>query len=365
MSDQQQKDQSSDILWLLFGIVAIVAIVLFFFGRQLAFYYLTLKLYELKLITLIWPSQYHKNLVNLIETTPIRVWQLSQVMAVGHVVGMIINIPIVAALGYFAYKVYKKNPLQKFRRVLTMQTLKESEQKIWPYIAPMVDVNLMKEPFDEGPFAMAHRPYDYAVEKKLLEDVKNVNSMDKIRAEKCLISQLGKLWGGFDKMQKHEQALFAIFAAHGCGDKKGAMDAINQIAQSVAVTAKSISDPKKKHKKMPDFSSVKPLLKYCDDPRVKAIVAQHAYVYTILPSMLEFARSTGVCPPSYFIWLRPRDRVLWLMLNCVGRQVAFVEVAGIFGHWKAEQIAKHKLEAPYVAKAVDGLERALGEVKIT
>ena len=83
-----------------------------------------------------------------------------------------------------------------------------------------------------------------------------------------------------------------------------------------------------------------------------------------MSQMLEYARGTGVFPPSYFIWLKPRDRTLWYALNCVGRQVAFVEVAGIFGHWKAEQIAAHKIDTPYVAKAVDGLERALSEVKL-
>ena len=91
---------------------------------------------------------------------------------------------------------------------------------------------------------------------------------------------------------------------------------------------------------------------------------KHAYVYTVMAQMMVFARGTGVFPPSYIIWLKPRDRVLWYVLNCVGRQVAFVEVAGIFGHWKAEQVANHKLEAPFVSKAVAGLEKALAEVKV-
>ena len=147
----------------------------------------------------------------------------------------------------------------------------------------------------------------------------------------------------------------AIFAAQACGDKKGALNAINQIAVSSAQVG---------IKKLPDFSSIKPLLKYLDDPKVQLQISRHAYVYTILAQMLEQARTTGVLPSSYIVWLKTRDRTLWYVLNCVGRQVSYIEVAGIFGHWKAEQIAKHKLEAPYVLKAVDGLERALSEVKV-
>jgi 2-dehydro-3-deoxygluconokinase len=66
----------------------------------------------------------------------------------------------------------------------------------------MVHVDLMKEPFDKGPYAMALRPYDFAVKYKLLLDETNVNSLDKIRAEKLFQSQLGKLWTSFDKLKK-------------------------------------------------------------------------------------------------------------------------------------------------------------------
>jgi intracellular multiplication protein IcmP len=316
--------------------------------------YLTIKLWELKIITLFYPSTTFVQYIDLIEKTPLKEWTLKDMTVVGRSVGLIANLPIIAVLGFFAHKIWKNNPMQKFRRILTMQTLKESEQKIWPYIAPVVNIDLMKEPFDKGPYAMALRPYDFAVKHKLLLDERNVNSLDKVRSEKLFVSQLGKLYGGFSRLKSHEQALLAVFAAQACGDKKGAMAAITAMALSAA----------ENHKKMPDFSTIKPLLKYIDDPRVQKVISRHAYVYTVLAAMLEFARTTGVLPPPYIIWLKPRDRSLWYILDCVGRQVAFVEVAGIFGHWKAEQTALHKLESPFVSKAVDGLERALGEVKI-
>lgn len=353
MADQQ-KDSANDMMYILFAIVALLFGIYYFFGHQLVEGYLTLKLWELKIINSIVYSDDRAHAIHVIQTKAIGDWKLANVMLVGSVTGKIFNVVYVIILGFFTYKVWTKNPMQKFKRILNMQTLKESEQRLWPYIAPVVNIDLMKEPFDSGPYAMAMRPYDYAVKHKLLQDERNIASMDKVKAEKLFTSQLDKLWGGFNRLKKHEQALFVIMAAHGCGDKKGAMDAIGAIAQSAA------QNPKK----MPDFSSVKPLLKYVDDPRVQAVVAKHAYVYTVLSQMVEFARGTGVFPPSYVIWLKPRDRILWYVIDCVGRQTPFVEVAGIFGHWRAEQIAHHKLEAAYVAKAVLGLEKALSEVKI-
>lgn len=354
MADQN-KDSANDMMYLLFALAIIGVVIYYFYGDQIIRYYLTVKLWELKLIHSVYPTDGNAYLIDLIQTKTIRSWKLMMVVETGRYVGKMANIPFVLILGYLSYKVWKKNPLQRFKRILNMDTLKQSEQRLWPYIAPVVNLKLIDEPFDKGPYAMAMRPYDYAVKNKLLHDERNVGSMDKIKAEKLFISQLDKLWAGFNRLRKHEQALFAIMAAHGCGDKKGAMFAIGEIAKSAALNPA----------KMPDFSSVRPLLKYVDDPRVQAVVGQHAYVYTVLAQMIEFSRTTGVFPPSYIIWLRPRDRTLWYVLNCVGRQVAFVEVAGIFGHWRAEQIARHKLESPFVSKAVDGLERALSEVKVS
>lgn len=351
---EQSKDSANDFMYLIFATLLVGAGIYWIFGDQIIRGYLTLKLWELKIIGTFYMTDDMRYIIDVIENKPIKSWTISQVMTTGKFTGLMINIPFAAIIGYLTYKVWSKNPSKRFKRILDMDSLKASEQKLWPYIAPVVGIELIKESFETGPYAMAMRPYDYAVKHKLLQDEKNIASMDKVKAEKLFISQLDKLWAGFNRLKKHEQALFLIMAAHGCGDKKGAMHAIGEIAKSAA------QNPKK----MPDFSSVKPLLKYVEDSKVQAVIGRHAYVYTVLAQMMEFARTTGVFPPSYMIWLRPRDRVLWYVLNCVGRQVAFVEVAGIFGHWKAEQIAKHKLEGAYVLKAVDGLERALSEVKI-
>ncbi len=51
------------------------------------------------------------------------------------------------------------------------------------------------------------------------------------------------------------------------------------------------------------------------------------------------ARGTrdGVQASADFLWLKPIDRRLWYMLNTVGRQTPFAEVAGPYAHWLAER----------------------------
>lgn len=350
----QEKDTSNDAIWIIVAICIVGALIWFFLGKHILFVYLTLKLWQLKLITLVYPSADFLEYIRYIEENPVSKWTLKDALFVGKKVGFIINIPFIAIIGYLSYLVYDKNPASKLKRVLSMKSLKESEKRIWPYISPVVEGDILAEQFESGPFAMAMKPYDFAVKYKLLEDPKDVNSLEKLKTIKLFSSQLGKLWSGVDRLKKHEKALLAIMAAHGCGDKKGAMHAVNSIAMSVSQNIK----------KMPDLSSAEPLFKYFEDPKVKAVIDHHAYIYTIMAQMMEFARTTGVFPSSYFVWLKPRDRTMFYILNCVGRQVSFVEIAGIFAHWKAEQMASHKIESPMVDSARKGLELALAEVKV-
>ncbi len=355
MAGEQKTDPTSDILWIIFAIVIILGGIWYKWGEQITYYFLTFKLIQINLINAIFPTNRYLELAKAIQDTAIGDWKVKELYQVGSFVGFIFNIPMAIILGVWSWKVYSKNPSKRFKRVLTMQTLKDSEKKIWPYISPVVNADLIKEDFKKGPYAMSVKPYEFALKFHLLTEEKNVNSLDRKKSEKLFISQLGKPFAGFQKLRTHEKVILCILAAHGLGKKKEAMNAVNQIAINASQTDIL---------KIPDMSCAKDLYKFAEDPQIIEIMSKHAYIYTLLAQMMEFSRTTGVFPPNFFIWLKTRDRVLWYTLNCVGRQVPFVEVAGIFGHWRAEQIAKHKLDAPYVIKAVDGLEKALTEVKI-
>lgn len=237
-----------------------------------------------------------------------------------------------------------------------MYSLKESEKDLWPYIYPVIKVDFMSASFEEGPYAMAVKPYDFAVKNGLLSDERNLNSLDKVKTEKLFVTQLDRLCtGGYDKLRKHEKALAAIFIAKGLGKKEEVDNVVGALAKSAANAGLN---------KMPDLSHVKPLYQYLETPEAKDLLKRHAYVYTLMIGLLTFARGTGVFPSSMFVWLKPRDRVLWYVINGVGRQVAYVEVAAILGHYKAEEVMKHKVYIPFTKKAYDGLANALLEVKL-
>ena len=95
---------------------------------------------------------------------------------------------------------------------------------------------------------------------------------------------------------------------------------------------------------------------------VQKVIQSHAYVLTTMASMLEAAREDGVQASADFLWLKPLDRRMWYMLNTVGRQTPFAEVAGPFSHWTAEKEMGRKLLVPMVEEATNALDIALKEI---
>ncbi len=107
------------------------------------------------------------------------------------------------------------------------------------------------------------------------------------------------------------------------------------------------------------------LKKHVNTEIVQECAAKHAYTLTVLASLLEKARDDGVLPSADFIWLKPLDRRAWYLLNCIGRQTPFSEIAGVFAHWKAEQMLQRKSVVPMVEEAVNALEDAVKNVKLS
>ncbi|HXF28545.1 MAG TPA: type IVB secretion system coupling complex protein DotM/IcmP, partial [Chlamydiales bacterium] len=169
------------------------------------------------------------------------------------------------------------------------------------------------------------------------------------QANKVFSLQLGTLWQGIDRLSPHTRALFAIFAARYNGDSKGSAALLAHISASSSGKL--------------DFSGTDPLLKkYVETKGIKKIMESHAYVLTMMAAMLEAARQDGVQASSDFLWLKPIDRRLWYMLNTVGRQTPFVEVAGPFAHWVAEKEIGRRLIVPMIEEATNALELTLKEI---
>jgi len=235
-----------------------------------------------------------------------------------------------------------------------MASLRKCEQSNWPQITPISKLNLIEQDLDEGPWAMAQMPMVFAKKNGILkeheEDGKPGVKVVPGIAHRVFALQLGPAWSGPAALPVHAQALFAIFAARANRDADGANALIEQIALS--------SNSGKL-----DFSGVGKLLNKYQNSKLVALATQkHAYMLTIMASMLVLGRTDGVIASSEFLWLKPVDRKLWYMLNSVGRQTAVSEVAGPFAHWLAEIRVGRPMRVPMVDEAAKALEVAVEDI---
>lgn len=361
---QGNSDNSSAILWYIAGGFLAAYAIWFVFKAQIVRGYLTLKLLEVKFMSL-FAGGYFDILQTRIQTAlsnPAKV-SMPELMTIGQSVGDFMRFPFVIMLFVLAVVVYLGNTTRVFKRTYAMKDLARLEKNNWPQITPVVELDLIKADIDKGPWAMAMTPIQFCKRHKLLEEVRpqrregmSRREWDKVEvilrrgeANRVFALQLGQVWRGPERVPPHVRALFAVFAARINADSK---EAARLLAQFSASSTGKLN-----------FSGVEALLKkHWNTKLVQQRVQQHAYVMTVMASMLEGAREDGVQASADFLWLKPLDRKLWYMLNTVGRQTPFVEVAGPFAHWVAEKEAGCKLIVPMVEEATKALEIALREV---
>jgi intracellular multiplication protein IcmP len=172
-------------------------------------------------------------------------------------------------------------------------------------------------------------------------------------AKRVFTLQLGPYWSGFDRCPPHAAALAAVFMARMNRDRAAA----SHILETLDKTGQSGK---------PDYGvAMSVIKKYQNAENVQSIVSKHAYLLTVLGSLLAGARDDGVVPSAEFLWLKTVDRRLWYMLNCIGRQTPFAEVAGPFAHWRAEKAMGRSSMVPMIDEAIKALEIAVKEVKIS
>lgn len=258
---------------------------------------------------------------------------------------------------------YYRNPQVKFRKSYNTEGLLKEDVVDWPQTTPVVDLNLIKDELDVGPWAAAQTPLWFARKHGLFQEVRaeSAEPILKHRAQYSIVllpekayrvfcMQLGKPWSGVENLNPHTKALFAIFVTRANGKLDEARAMLNQISRSS-------STPKL------NFEGIEGLIKkYQGHQKIQKIIQSHHYVLTVMASMLRLAREDGVLSTSEFLWLKPTDRRLWYMLNSVGRQTPFVEVGGAFSHWLTELELGEKIITPMVAEAVRGLELALKDI---
>ncbi|MCD6039404.1 MAG: hypothetical protein K0S27_804 [Gammaproteobacteria bacterium] len=358
---QGQPDNSMGILWIIGAIFIFGAGIWYVFKKNIVSFYFKIKLWEIAAISLFTHGL--EDVRTTILTTKPEQFSFNEVSLLGQAVGDYLRIPFVLIIVVLAFIIYYSNSTRMFKRAYDMHALANAEKVNWPQITPVLELKLNKENIDKGAWAMAMTPMQFCKHYKLLEEYRTqpkegASQKERNRIEvtlkrgpsnKVFSIQLGSLWPGLDKLPPHTRALFAVFAARHMGETKAAADLLAQISASSV-------------KKL-DFSGVDALCKKHQNAKnIQKITQSHGYTLTVMASMLEAAREDGVQASADFLWLKPIDRRLWYMLNTVGRQTPFVEVAGPFAHWIAEKQLGRRLLVPMVEEATNALELVLKEV---
>jgi intracellular multiplication protein IcmP len=270
---------------------------------------------------------------------------------------------------FFSYITYGRNIKMKYKKRYDMKRLAIQERVEWPQINPVLELDLAGEDLDSGPWAMGMNPVMFCKHNKLIEislmpqtfgssgkGPKFKATLNKAKADTTFIRQLGRMWRGPEKLPLHRRALLAAFIARGMRDTKAAQGLIMQINRS------AISD----HSKELDFTGADELWqKHYNSKQIQTITHSHAYEFTFFVGIFLFARQDGVFPTSDFLWLKPRDRSFWYVLNSVGRQTPGCESAGVFAHFLAEKSLGRPLSVPMIGEATKALQFALDEIIYT
>lgn len=305
------------------------------------------------------------NDIFLMQTLDPRQVEWNQLMMFTGHVGDYSRYPIIVMMLIFAFILYRSDVTLKYRKRHTMTTLREQEQDNWPSIMPVIKEDLIATDVNSGPWAMAMTPMEFSRKYQLLKksdallDKSSVPGQEMTAglrrgdAKRIFTLQLGPAWDGFDRCPIHVRALAAVFMARINRDKTTAAAILKRLDQSYV---QGKLDPG-------DIDSV--LNKHLNSELVSEIISKHAYLLTVLASLLEGARMDGVVPSAEFLWLKPTDRRLWYMCNSVGRQTPYVEVGGPFAHWKAEKSMGRGSRAPMIDEAIKALEIAIKEIKLS
>lgn len=295
------------------------------------------------------------NMRDYMTTTPVEYVKFPVFSYVNYQVGDWTRYPVMLVLVILALFVYFGHASNRFQKHYSMNQLRKQESQNWPQITPVLSLDLLKEDLDQGPWAMAKVPLDFCKEHDMLtigegEDNKMVWKLKAEPAYRVFALQTGAPWRGIHALPIHIKALMVIFLARALRQRDVASRFLKQIALSAG------------HGKL-DFTGVEEQLQsYQDAKPLKWLENRHAYVGTLLASLLEMARIDGVLASAEFLWLKPVDRRTWYMLNSVGRQTAVVEVAGLFAHWHAEKKLKRPLKNPMVKEAVNALDEEVQRI---
>ena len=367
MAQQQQQssgDNSLAPVWISVFVLLVGYGIWVALHTQLVSGLFAFNIFIAKIILYFTNDQQLVNDIYVMQTLDPATVQLNQLGYFMTNVGNYARYPVVLIFVVLAVILYYSDVTMKFHKTYSMKTLRAQEQVQWTAIMPVIKQDLVNTDISVGPWSMALTPMEFARKHQLLKKndalldgntpgLEYTASIRRSEAKRVFTLQLGPVWTGFDHLPPYIKAIAAVFVARINRDQAAAKHILSTIDHSFSLNK-------------PNYSVATDILnKYKDTPLVKDVVSKHAYLLTVMASLLEAARDDGVVPTSEFIWLKIVDRRLWYMLNSVGRQTSYAEVGGPFAHWKSERAMQRLSLAPMIDEAVKALNIAVKEILLS
>lgn len=350
-------------LWIIVGVFVFGLLIWYLLKAYLVEAFFYIKLAEISVIGLFVASLHSLTIIIHQWMPQADLIPVDVLAMIANKVGYYLMFPVILILGVLAVLLYFRSSAVNYHHTYNMKTLLKAELPLWPQLMPVANKNLVDEHIEKGAWAMSLTPMQFAKKHQLLKENAPIIEEGKLnkkavvtvsvlkeKAAQVFASQIGSLWMGTQYLNPHTKALFAAFAARACNDVDGSRALLWHIAKS--------SEASKL-----DFSGTAELLKKHENHKlIKEVIKRHAYTSTVMASLLELARTSGVLASADFLWLKPVDRRLWFLLNSVGRQTAPAEISGLFAHWLAEKELERPVKTPLIEQAVVALEMAIKEV---
>lgn len=133
-----------------------------------------------------------------------------------------------------------------------------------------------------------------------------------------------------DRFSPAGKVLFALLCAHAFGGREGKNDYRKAAAQINRTSAGQKNG-------IPNLTVAQWLYtKYRMNSDARKLFQVHHWEYTYLMSLFMKAKRNGKATHTDFIWLKPMDRIMFYVLNTVGRATPHAESSGAFSQFDFE-----------------------------
>lgn len=410
----QQTDDNS--IWIVIGgVLAFLAILWFWEKYSTPIYSFLLEVAKAEVIPFSsFPGM--KNFYKVVNALDPSTMTFSDMNSVLNRAGRWYGWLLTPVMCFYIHKAWNMSARECFRRKLNMEGLLRNNAKLYPCIAPILNWgrSILKEPTDSGPWMVGRQPIQFVAANGLLKnaetgkpiaatDILGLNNIanpdspviagtikakfDREGAAEAFKKQFSEEFRGLNNLPNYIYALAAAFLLFGAGRKEDGQ----KILDNMSLTFRP---PQKGHKAklswrppfyVPGTAGRKgysistkvhvpreEIKKIWKSEEVQRLIRPHnRYRNLVILTLYAFARKKGVISCAEFIWLRPVNRNLFYLLNNYGRRTAWVEVAGPWVHYEAEEILGNNmhtfsgtdipLDEKMVEPAVNALEVAMFE----